>query len=342
MAASKKIKTIGIAFNLKKKGASFDEDEEYDEIETIDSIRQELEKLGFKVLLFEQGKDFAEKISAKRPDFVLNIAEGIGSSRARESQVPCVLESLGLPYSGSDPISIGITLDKYYTGLFLRSSRIPVPAMYKADDEKSISSLKKLFDGKKRYIVKPRWEGSSKGIFLHSVVKNYKCLEKTAREVIKRYKQPALVEEFLEGEEITAAVCGNSSARVLGMMKISPTDVAEKDFLYSIETKREWRKKVKYEPETKVRAKASAAVRKYAVEAYKALELRDIARIDFRLDSRGVPKIIDINPLPGLSPVYSDLPILYRLKGGTYPELVRVILHESFKRHGFCCKFQDK
>lgn len=211
--------------------------------------------------------------------------------------------------------------------------------MYMAGDDKSISVLKKLFDGKKRYIVKPRWEGSSKGIFLHSVVKHHKGLGDTAREVIKRYKQPALVEEFLEGEEITAAVCGNSSVKVLGMMKITPTDVAQKDFLYSIETKREWRKKVRYEPETKIPAKVSAAVRKYAVEAYKALELRDIARIDFRLDSRGVPKVIDINPLPGLSPVYSDLPILYGLKGGTYPELVRVILREAFKRHGFSCKF---
>lgn len=339
MAAVKTIKTIGIAFNLKKKGASLDEEEEYDEIETIDALKEELEKLGFKVSLFEQGNDFAEKVRAKKPDFVFNIAEGIGSSRGRESQVPCVLESLGLPYSGSDPISIGITLDKYYTGLFLRSYGVPVPAMYMVKDPENVLSFKKIFDGEKRYIVKPRWEGSSKGIFLHSVIKHHKGLEKTAGEVIRRYKQPAIVEEFLEGEEITAAVHGNSSAKVLGMMKITPTDVAQKDFLYSIETKREWRKKVRYEPETKIRAKVSAAIRKYAVEAYKALELRDIARIDFRLDTRGVPKIIDINPLPGLSPIYSDLPIMHRLNGGTYSELVRVILREAFKRHGISCKF---
>lgn len=339
MDDANRIRTIGLTYNLKKKGARLDEHEEYDEIETIDAIKKEFIRLGFKVQLFEQGKDLSERILKKKPDFIFNIAEGIGASRGRESQVPCILESLGLAYSGSDPVSLGITLDKYYTSVFLRTEGLPVPDMFMVKDDDEAAALGRLFNGRKRYIIKPRWEGSSKGIFLRSVIKEHKEMKERAREIFTRYRQPAIIEEFLEGEEITAAVIGNGPARVLGMMKIVPTDVAQKDFLYSIETKREWKKKVRYEPEESVPRETRERIKEYAVRAYRALELRDISRIDFRLDAKRLPKIIDINPLPGLSPAYSDLPILYRLKGGTYPELVRMILKESFKRHGFRCDF---
>lgn len=339
MGTSGRVKTIGITYNLKKKGVLLDEHEEYDEAETIEAIKKEFGKLGFRVLLFEQGEDLPARILRRKPDFVFNIAEGIGSSRGRESQVPCVLESMGIPYSGSDPVVLGITLDKYYTNLFLRSNGIPVPEMFLMSDDKEAEGLGRIFNGRKRYIVKPRWEGSSKGIFLRSVVKKHKDLRKRAAEVFDRYRQPALAEEFLEGDEITAGVLGNGTPRVLGMMKIVPTDVPQKDFLYSIETKREWKKKVRYEGENGIPAKTRRDLERYAVKAYNALELRDVSRIDFRLDGRGRPKIIDINPLPGLSPAYSDLPILYRLKGGTYSGLVKLILRESFKRHRFQCGF---
>lgn len=339
IARPRRVRTIGITFNLKKKGGKLGQYEEYDEVETIEALKLEIEKLGFRVELFEQDDTFLKKIRVKRPDFVFNIAEGIGASRGRESQVPCVLESLGLPYSGSDPISIGITLDKYFTNVFLMASGVPVPEMHLVRDAKDIEAHKYLFCGKKRYIVKPRWEGSSKGIFLRSVVKDFAGFRKLAKEIIREFDQPALIEEFLEGSEVTAAVCGNGPTHVLGMMKITPTDVPEKDFLYSIETKREWKKKVRYESEEKLPEKTRRAVREYAAKAYRALELRDISRIDFRLDGRGVPRIIDINPLPGLSPAYSDLPILYRLKGGTYSDLVKTILRESLERHGFDCRF---
>lgn len=339
ISRARKIKTIGITFNLKKKGGKLGQYEEYDEAATIEALKGEIEKLGFKVELFEQNHSFPEKIRAKKPDFVFNIAEGIGASRGRESQVPCVLESLGLPYSGSDPISIGITLDKYFTNVFLLSSGVPVPEMHLVRDGKDMEALKYLFDVKKRYIVKPRWEGSSKGIFLRSVVKDFKSFKRLSEEIIREFRQPALIEEFLEGAEVTAAVAGNGQAEVLGMMKITPTDVPEKDFLYSIETKREWKKKVRYESEGSLSERTRKDVRECAAKAYKALELRDISRIDFRLDGRGVPRIIDINPLPGLSPAYSDLPILYRLKGGTYSDLVKTILRGSLERHGFDCRF---
>ncbi|MDP2922961.1 MAG: D-alanine--D-alanine ligase [Candidatus Omnitrophota bacterium] len=367
------IHTIGIAFNLKKKGIKDDAFEEYDEIETIQALRKELEALGFEVILFEQDKNFLKNILKRKPDFIFNIAEGIGNTRARESQVPCLLESLDIPYSGSDPLSLGITLDKYLTNIILKSANIPVPLMFLVKDDKDLVSLKYIFENeaprvkarsfsqtlhvernpdhasiqpdvtsglvlsrrdKKRFIVKPRWEGSSKGIFLNSVVKNFKELKERVACVISKYKQPALVEEFLEKDEITVGVCGNKNPYLLGMMRIRLRDESQKIFLYSQEVKREWQSKIKYEPQKKIPPAIRRKIKKYALMAFSILELRDVARIDFRLDKNNIPKIIDINPLPGLSPFYSDLPILCRLQGRGYRDLVKAILKEALNRYG--------
>ncbi|MDD4013472.1 MAG: ATP-grasp domain-containing protein [Candidatus Omnitrophica bacterium] len=334
-AKSARAKKIGLTYNLKKPGALADEYEEFDELDTILAIKKEFEGLGSKVLLFEQDEALASRLAAGRPDLVFNIAEGFGATRGRESQVPCILESLGIPYSGSDPVVLGVTLDKYYTSVFLRAHGIPVPQMYMVKSEAELRRVRSIFSGGKKFIVKPRWEGSSKGIFLKSVVNNCKDLRKRATEVMDAYRQPAVVEEFLAGEEITAGVCGNDDLEVLGMMRISPVDIPTKDFLYSIETKRDWRKKVRYDKEALISLRTKKAVGTYAAAAFKALELRDFSRVDFRLDGEGTPRIIDINPLPGLSPAYSDLPILYRLKGGTYSGLIRKILTAVLSRNGF-------
>jgi len=336
MSRSRPKRTIGITFNLKNKKRSSDRDEEYDEIETIEALRRQVERNGFKVVLLEQSGDFLKKISLNRPDFVLNLAEGKGAGRGRESQVPCVLESLGIPYSGSDPVALGITLDKYLTSVILKSAGVPVPDMVMASDAAHIAGLKGIFKKHPVWIVKPRWEGSSKGIFSSSVVSNFNELKARVRIVLAEYKQPALVEEFLEKEEITAAVCGNGrSARLLGMMKIVSKDKSQKRFLYSLENKRDWESKIAYEPQENIRANVRRKIEGLALKAFAALELRDISRIDFRLDSRGLPRIIDINPLPGLSPRYSDLPILFKLRGGSYPELIKIILNEAMMRCGF-------
>lgn len=328
------IRTIGIVFNLKKNGQG-DEEEEYDEPETIEGLQREIERCGFMVRLFEQNERLIEDLTRERPDFVFNIAEGIGKSRGRESQVPSILESLGIPYSGSDPIALGITLDKYLTNRILQSANLPVPLMYMAKDEEGLTNLRDIFDGERPFIVKPRWEGSSRGIFLNSVVKDFDELKERIVHLHSKYCQPALIEEFLEGEEITAAVCGNTSPYLLGMMKIVPSDQSQGYFLYSLETKREWETKVLYEPQEKIRAHIQALVAEYTLTAYRTLELKDFARIDFRVGKGDIPKIIDINPLPGLSPRYSDLPILYRLRGKSYSELIETLLKESFGRYGF-------
>jgi len=326
------VRTVGITFNLKT-GHGEDE-EEYDPLETILALQAEIERHGFEVILFNQDDSFLESLSKTRPDFVLNIAEGRGKTRSREAQVPCILESLGIPYSGSDSLALGMTLDKYTTGQFLRSLGVAVPGQYMVDRLEKADSLAGIFHEGRRYIVKPRWEGSSKGVFADSVVWNQAQLVEKVRFILERYHEPALVEDFLPNEEVTVALAGNRNARVLGIMRVMPSTDPKEHFIYSIERKRQWRECMRYENGETLPALTRLQIESEALKAYEALELRDMARIDLRLDSDGMPRVIDVNPLPGLNPEFGDLPILFELNGGDYPTLIRILLEEAFSRCG--------
>ncbi len=331
------VRRIGITFNLKKKdilpGEPDDRYEEYDRLETVQTLEREIARLGFETGHYEQDETFLEKISQNPPDFVFNIAEGRGTTRGRESQVPCILESLGIPFSGSDSTAIAITLDKWLTHHVLAGGGAVVPDLDMFSSDADLGRSFELFDRHGVYIVKPRWEGSSKGVFADSVVDNPVDLAKRVRRIWRYYRQPALVEEFLPGSEITVGIMGNRKPVVIGMMAIDPK--AEKGrAVYSLDHKRNWEKKVRYlGPET-IQPEVRSTVSMEALKVFRILELKDIARVDFRLDREGVPKVIDINPLPGISEAYSDLPILYRMSGGSFPSLVAGILKESFHRQG--------
>ncbi|MFA6636897.1 MAG: ATP-grasp domain-containing protein [Candidatus Omnitrophota bacterium] len=324
--------SIAIVYNLKDKTRTDDLHEEYDEIETIEAIRKELEIAGASVFLAEQTADLAADLIGIKPDIVFNIAEGIGKTRSRESQAPCVLESLDMPYTGSDPISLGITLDKYLTNTVLEKAGVPVPKAFTAGNALDVKKISGAFCREGRWIVKPRWEGSSKGVFDDSLAFSQEDLYGKAVRVLETYEQPVIIEEYLPGDEITAAVWGNDLTEIFGMMKISPRN-REGEFIYSIEQKRDWRKKIVYEGEDVIPGDVSGKIRERAADAFKALSLRDIARIDFRVDAKGEPRVIDVNPLPGLSPVYSDLVIMCRLSGKSYGELIRGILSRALDRY---------
>lgn len=332
--------TIGIVYNLKPLDVSSDAYEEYDEFATIEALKHEIEKFGYDVILLEYDSSFLKRIAEERPDFVVNIAEGMGISRNRESQVPVILESLGIPYTGSDGLSLAAVLDKHFTYRLLRAAHIPVPEQFLVRRDTEVKLLRNIFKSSPRWIVKPRWEGSSKGIFLTSVVKNYDSLYEQVSRVINDYKQAAVVEEFLEKDEITVGVAGNHSPRILGMMKIVPVDIDAGNFIYSIEIKRSWQEKVRYLPQNSIAAVSQGWISALALKIFSSLELRDMARIDFRLDSKNIPKVIDVNPLPGLSPRYSDLPILWSLAGNKYSDLIQLFLSEAFSRYGL--KFNAK
>lgn len=331
-----RVSKVGITFNLRRQTAQDQPDdlyEEYDCMDTVNSISREIERYGFTTCTLEQDDHFLRNIFINKPDFVFNIAEGVGSTRGREAQIPSVLESLGIPYSGSDGVSLSITLDKYLTHKILSSSGVRVPAFYHFASEEDFENSEEIFDFHELCIVKPRWEGSSKGVFKDSLAHNHTEMKDKVRRIWQMYNEPAIVEEFLPGDEITVGVIGNGTQRVIGMMRIVPVDSEDGPFLYSLKHKREWEQMIRYQgPETiedYVRKNLSDAAKR----AFKALDLRDVARIDFRLDANGIPRVIDVNPLPGLSPRYSDLIILNRLSGGQYTEIIRGILRESFHRN---------
>lgn len=335
--ADRLVRRIGITFNLKKAevsaGEPDDRYEEYDCLETIQTLEREIRKFGFETERFEDDDTFLERISQNPPEFVFNIAEGRGSTRGRESQVPSVLESLGIPFSGSDSVALAITLDKWLTHHMLAGCGAMVPDLFMFSCEHDLRRSMGLFEKHDTFIVKPRWEGSSKGVFHDSVVDNPLDLAKRVRRIWRQYRQPALVEEFLPGAEITVGVMGNRTPASIGMMAIDAKAVGSRA-VYSIDHKRNWEELVRYlGPET-IDPDLRALLSEDAVKAFRILELKDVARVDFRLDKAGVPKIIDVNPLPGISEAYSDLPILYRMSGGTFTSLLRGILKEAFSRQG--------
>lgn len=331
------ISRSGLCFNLKKATGS-DQEEEFDDKETITFLKEQLETFGLKVTLYEQNDQLFERLCCDKPEFVFNIAEGLGKSRTRESQVPAVLEWLNIPYYGSDALAMGMTLDKWMTNVLLSHGRLSTPRVMLVHEVHDLNAWKSAFDGT-RYIVKPRWEGSSKGVFLNSVVSNITDAKTRAQFVIEEYHQPAIVEEFIDGDEVTVGVIGNHDAKVLGMMKISAKDNSGGSFVYSIEYKRDWQEKIKYEkasnvlPETVIERISTCALR-----AFRLLELRDAARIDLRINALGVPVVIDVNPLPGLSPVYSDLMLMSRLHGMDFTQVVRCIMQGALLRHGLLAR----
>ncbi|MGH8104456.1 MAG: D-alanine--D-alanine ligase family protein, partial [bacterium] len=184
-------------------------------------------------------------------------------------------------------------------------------------------------------IVKPVHEGSSIGVRRSSRVTSERELAAEVRRIHKDYNQPALVEAFVEGPEYTVGLLGNGKdSRVIGVMEIVPKRGAPEEFVYSLEVKRNWREEVDYKVNPPLSPGTRKALEEAARRVYEILRCRDVARLDFRLDACGVPNFLEVNPLPGLNPDSSDLPILAYGAGWTYDDLVGGILAHALERHG--------
>lgn len=327
---------IGIAFNLKEELCPAAQDaeqlEEFDLPSTIEAICGVFEKNGFETVKLGGGAEIIDKIRTERVDFVFNIAEG-HYGRNRESHVPAILEMLNMPYSGSDPLTLGLTLDKTITKKIALQADIPTPRYTIIENTEDLY----MVECQLRYpvIIKPAWEGSSKGIYNSSKVENRKGLEDTVKILLERYpNQPLLAEEYISGQEITVGVVGNSAPRVLGIMEIVNKKNPGEDFFYSIEVKRDWVNLVDYASPPNISALMQKDIREYAVYAFKEFGCRDMARLDFRVSRQNEIFLLEINPLPGLSPEYADLVIMARKQDVEYEELVLSILNCGLSRYG--------
>ncbi len=330
---------IGLAYDLKedvKIGRDIADDslEEYDSIEVIQALTRTLRLLGHSTVRLGGGRKFLEKVLSTRVDFVFNIAEGRGDTRSREAQVPAVLEMLGIPYSGSDPETLAITLDKPTAKRLVQSAGVPTPSWMIIKSQAELRSLPAARLPLPAFI-KPAWEGSSKGIRLTSRLDTAAAVKAGAIKLLKQYNQPVLVEKYIEGDEVTVGIIGNSPPAVAGIMRVLPKKKF-KSFVYSLEVKRDWRNLVEYECPAHLGQKALARIAELSLNAFRVLGCRDVSRMDFRLGKDGVPYFLEVNPLPGLNPSSGDLPIMCYKMGWTYDKLIRAILDAACKRYKTC------
>jgi D-alanine-D-alanine ligase len=284
-----------------------------------------------------------EALGRERVDSVFNIAEGVGG-RGRESQVPAVLEMLGIPCTGSDALAIALTLDKALAKIVAKSAGIATAPWF-VDSLPSITSTDKSvcatstlpsvaqtllsvpgqqaapdLDLTFPVFAKPAAEGSSMGITERSLCRDQEELD-SAIDSISKYG-PVLVEEFLPGDEFTVGIIGGD---VLGVMQVLPRG-GDNDFIYSLDVKRDYLNRVDY------RLVNAPDVADIALQVWRAFNLRDVARIDIRRDRNGIANFVEVNPLPGVHPVNSDLVILARLAGISHADLIGRIVDAAIKR----------
>jgi D-alanine-D-alanine ligase len=316
---------VGLAFNMKRIEShdGDDREAEYDSPKTIDALTTAIESHGHVVVPLEATADFPRALMSSNVDVVFNIAEGI-SGRNREAQVPNLCELLGIPYTGSDSATLSICLDKALSKRLLRD--IPTPAF-----QLLLTGREKLRPFRYPVIVKPNAEGTSKGITSKSVVDDEAGVREIAREIIDRYGQPALVEEYITGREFTVGLLGERRPRVLPPMEVvflQPSGRA----VYDYACKQDWEKHVRYECPPTVTKDELRMIEKVSRSTFMALGCRDVARVDLRMTSDGKVYVIEVNPLPGLTPDYSDLCLIAKGAKLDYRSLIGDILSSAIKR----------
>jgi len=308
-------------------GFSEEEIAEFDSVETIDQLAAALEACGCEVDRVGRGQALAARfVTGMRFDLVFSIAEGL-KGRSREAQVPALCELFDQPYLFSDTLTMAASLDKAVAKRLVRDAGVKTPAFAVAQE--SAGELAGWTDFPA--FVKPLAEGTGKGCEAASLVYDADELAAGATRVLERYHQPALVEQYLPGREFTVGIVGNgSAARVLGVCEILLRGNAEAN-VYSLHNKELCEDLVIYQRADDAEA-LGAGTR--ALEAYRALECRDAARIDFRSDANGEPYFLEANPLAGLNPWHSDLPILAAQNGVEFTALIGMILDAGMARYG--------
>lgn len=311
---------------------------EWDTMETIEAVRDALAEL-HRVTLIETNEDAYGKLSELRPDIVFNIAEGFNGA-SRESQIPTMLEFLQIPYTGSDPLTLAVCLDKARAKEILGFYGVPTPHFYVVSAISELAGLTIQFPS----IVKPLHEGSSKGIFNASVVRSWDELWRQVSSIIEGYSEPALVEQYLPGREFTVAMLGNGDGvHALPIVEIRFDSLPEGvNHIYSYEAKWIWDRTESpleiFECPANVSPAVQHEIETICCKAFAILRCRDWCRIDVRMDANGKLHILELNPLPGILPKPEDnscFPKAARAAGITYNQLIQSVLHIGALRYGF-------
>ena len=324
--------TIGLTYDLRSEylsmGFTEDETAEFDREDTIEAIESALQALGHRTERVGNAKQLAAAlVGNRRWDLVFNIAEGLRGI-GREAQVPALLDLYDIPYTFSDPLVMALTLHKGMTKHVVRDAGVPTADFAVLASAQETGSI--AFDAP--YFVKPVAEGTGKGVSPDSIVRCRENLPEVCRRLIASYGQPVLVESFLSGREFTTAIIGTGrEAACLGTMEVLLLSGAEQG-IYSYVNKKLWEDRVKYEL---VRPEADSVVaeaEEVALKAWRVLGCRDAGRVDIRCDQTGAAMFIEVNPLAGIHPKHSDLPIICNLQGIPYTRLIERIVASASRR----------
>jgi D-alanine-D-alanine ligase len=323
---------IGLTYDLRSEylaaGYSAEETAEFDQLATIDALDDALAQLGHTTDRIGNARQLVERLArGDRWDLVFNICEGLAGI-GREAQVPAILDAYYIPYTFSDPAVSTICLHKGWTKLLLREAGVPTPDWLVVDELAALERFQLPFP----VIAKPVAEGTGKGIDAASKVFDGAALARVCRRLLDQFRQPVLVERFLPGREFTIGLVGTGAdAEVLGSVQVVLLAAAEPD-VYSYTNKEECEERVDY---VLIRAENDPVVaeaERIALAAWRAVGGRDAGRIDARCDGEGRPQLIEINPLAGLHPDHSDLPMIATAVGISYLKLIARIVSSAKSR----------
>jgi len=323
---------IGLTYDLRSEylsqGYTEDETAEFDREDTIAALENALHILGHTTDRIGNARQLIKRLAGgDQWDLVFNIAEGLNGI-GREAQVPAILDAYAIPYTFSDPLVMSLALHKGMTKRVIRDAGLPTSAFMTVERPEDVTAV--AFDPP--FFIKPAAEGTGKGISPASIVRRQKDLRAACERLLSRYRQPVLVERFLAGREFTVGIVGSGpAAEILGTIEVHLLPNAEPD-VYSYSNKEKCEDRVEYRL---VRADAEpliAEVEAIALQAWRVLGCRDGGRIDLRCDENGRPQFMEVNPLAGLHPQHSDLPIICSQRGIPYTQLIAWIIASAEPR----------
>ena len=323
---------IGLTYDLRQEylaaGLSEDETAEFDRPDTVAAIESALRGLGHETDRIGHVRQLAARlVNGDRWDLVFNIAEGL-SGVARESQVPALLDAYGIAYTFSDPLVMALSLHKGLTKTVVAAGGVPTPAYAVIERPIDILHIDLPFP----VFAKPVAEGTGKGVTPASKIADGQALGTVAAELLKKYAQPVLVESYLPGREFTVGIVGTGeAAAALGSLEIVLLKHAEAD-VYSYVNKERCEELVEYRLVRAQDDQQVAAAEQIALKAWRILGCRDAGRVDLRCDASGLPSFLEVNPLAGLHPEHSDLPILATKLGIHYVDLIGRIVASALPR----------
>jgi len=320
---------VGLTYDLKDdylaQGFSDEEVAEFDRLDTIEGIESALHELGYSTDRIGHIKNLTARLAqGNRWDIVFNIAEGM-YGLGREAQIPALLDAYKIPYTFSDPVVLALTLHKGMTKHVVRAAGIATPDFAVISNESDLKKVNLPYP----LFAKPVGEGTGKGISSKSRVNTHAELAALCKDLLTHFKQPVLVETFLSGREFTVGITGEGeSTRSVGIVEVILHSNSEQD-AYSYLNKKLYEDRVKYLRVSDPEAKAAEEL---SIAAWKALGCRDAGRVDVRSNGNGQVNFIEVNPLAGLNPVHSDLPIICQQYGIPFRELIRSIMDHALRR----------